>query len=448
MQSSIHSIMFKKLLTIFAAMGAMSSIASAQEVAMAVEEVVTLDSGDTAWMIVATVLVLLMTLPGLALFYGGLVRAKNVLSILVQCFAIAGVMSLLWVIYGYSFATTNGSGATSGFIGDGSKMFLKGLTAESLSGTIPESVFVVFQMTFAIITPALIVGAFAERMKFLAILLFSIVWFTFSYLPIWHMAWNENGWFWHWGVIDFAGGTVVHINAAIAGLVACIMVGPRQGFRKEAHMPHNVPFVVIGAALLWVGWFGFNAGSAAAADGVAGMAMLVTQIATATAVVVWMLIEWIVNKKPTAVGVATGAVAGLVAITPASGTCGPMGAIVIGATSSILGYFCATKLKQKLGYDDSLDVFGVHGVGGIVGAILAGVFCFKEFGGMGGHEHAEMGAQVWAQTKSVLVTIGWSGIVSVVTLFILKVTVGLRVEERIERVGLDQEEHGENAYNH
>lgn len=420
-------------------------------VAEEVEATAELNSGDTAWMIVATALVLFMTLPGLALFYGGLVRSKNILSVLVQCFAMAGVMTLIWVIYGYSMAfdTTGMEGGTTNlnsFIGGLGLAFLSGITPDSISGSIPEVVFVTFQMTFVIITPALIVGAFAERMKFSAMLLFTIVWVTLSYLPICHMAWSGDGaLFWDWGVLDFAGGTVVHINAGIAGLIACIMVGKRKGFGTSAMHPHNVPMTVIGASMLWVGWFGFNAGSELAADGTAGMAMLVTQIATATAVVAWALLEWIARGKPTAVGVATGAVAGLVAITPASGTAGPMGAIIIGLASAVICYFAATTLKSALGYDDSLDVFGVHGVGGIVGAILTGVCAAPSFGGAG-IEAASIGAQVFAQIKSVIVTIVWSGIVSIVALFIIDKIVGLRVATDEEEAGLDLSSHGETGY--
>jgi len=419
----------------------LSPLAQAQEVAAEVAEAAP-DAGNTSWIIVASVLVLLMTLPGLALFYGGLVRAKNALSIFVQCFAIAGVMSLLWVAFGYSLATT-GDGP---IIGDFSKAFLKGVTASSLVGDIPESVYVMFQMTFAIITPALIIGAFAERMKFSAVLIFTTVWFILSYLPIWHMAWQENGLFFKWGVLDFAGGTVVHINAAIAGLVGCIVVGKRKGFGQHAMHPHQVPFAVVGAGLLWVGWFGFNAGSALAANGSAGMAMLSTQVATAAAVLVWMAIEWIVSGKPTAVGVATGAVAGLVAITPACGSCGPMGAIAIGAAASILCYLCATKLKSALGYDDSLDVFGVHGIGGITGALLAGVFAAPALGGQGAADFS-IGSQFMIQLSSVGITIVWSLVASGIALGIARLVLGsLRVEEKVEIEGLDYAEHGETAY--
>ncbi len=407
-----------------------------------------INSGDTAWMIVATVLVLFMTIPGLALFYGGLVRTKNVLSVLMQCFAMAGVMTILWVIYGYSVAF-NTSGMEAGtinlhsFFGGLGTAFLSGIGVETVSGTIPESVFITFQMTFAIITPALIVGAFAERMKFTAMLLFCIIWFTFSYLPVCHMAWAGDGaLFAEWGVIDFAGGTVVHINAGIAGLIACIMVGKRRGFGVEPLTPHNVPLTVIGASMLWVGWFGFNAGSELAADGTAGMALLITQVATATAAVTWMIVEWIKNKAPTAVGMATGAVAGLVAITPASGSVGPVGALVIGFASGFCCYFAATSLKRMLGYDDSLDVFGVHGIGGIVGAILTGCLFIAD----GGVESFKIGTQTWIQIKSVIVTIIWSGVVSIVALFIVGKIVGLRVSEEDEETGLDLSTHGETGY--
>ena len=409
--------------------------------AVAEEEEATLNSGDTAWMIVAAVLVLLMTLPGLALFYGGLVRSKNVLSILMQCFVIAAVMSILWVVFGYSLASTEGGEGFMGkLIGGSEKMMLKGVEADTVSGSIPESVFVVFQMTFIIITPALIVGAFAERMKFSAVLIFTTLWAIGSYLPIWHMAWSGVGLFSDWDVIDFAGGTVVHINAGVAALVACIMLGKRKGYPTTSMAPHNVAYTVIGASLLWVGWFGFNAGSELAADGVAGYAMLVTQIATAAAVLAWLAIEWIISGKPTAVGAATGAVAGLVAITPASGSTTVCGALVIGLAAGLVCYIFATSIKRALGYDDSLDVFGVHGIGGIVGAILTGVF-LREV-----PEHG-IGVQVGAQLKSVLLTIVWSGVVSVIAFLIAKaLTGGGRVSEDEEDSGLDVTYHGEGAY--
>ena len=405
------------------------------------EEAATLDSGDTAWMIAATALVLFMTLPGLALFYGGLVRTKNVLSVLGQCLAMAGVMTLLWIIYGYSFAATEGNA----IMGDASKLFLKDLTVDSLSGTIPESVFLTFQMTFAIITPALIVGAFAERMKFSAMLIFMIIWFTFSYVPIWHMAWG-GGLFAGWGVLDFAGGTVVHINAGIAALVVCIMIGSRTGYPTEPMRPHSLVLTVVGAGMLWVGWFGFNAGSQLAADGTAGMALLVTQVSAATAVVVWMLIEWVRHGKPSILGMATAAVAGLVAITPASGTAGPMGAILIGAASAVFCYLAATQMKRAFGYDDSLDVFGVHGIGGIVGAVLTGL-CAAEFMGGSGLEAETATAQIIEQVKSVIVTIIWSGGVSVVAYFVANaLTEGARISEEGEQQGLDLTDHDESGY--
>jgi len=409
--------------------------------AEAVEEAPTLNSGDTAWMIVATVLVLFMTIPGLSLFYGGLVRAKNVLSILVQCFAITCLMTILWLVYGYSLAYGEGNA----FIGDFSKVFLKGVGVDTIDGSIPESVFFTFQMTFAIITPALIVGAFAERMKFSSVLVFCTLWFTFSYVPVWHMVWG-GGLISSWSAMDFAGGTVVHINAGIAGLVTCYMLGKRKGYGSIQIPPHSVPLVVVGASMLWVGWFGFNAGSELAADGTAGMALLVTQVATATAAFTWMIVEWIKTGKPTAVGIATGAVAGLVAITPASGSAGPIGALIIGFASGVVCYFCATSMKKALGYDDSLDVFGVHGIGGIVGAVLTGVCAAESMGGAG-LELESMGAQVFAQIKGIVVTIIWSAIVSVIAFKIAGVlTGGCRVSEEEEDQGLDLNSHGESGY--
>lgn len=415
-----------------------------------------INSGDTAWVITAAALVLFMTLPGLALFYGGLVRVKNVLSVLMQCFGIASVITVLWVVYGYSLAF-NGEGMEKGvtnvhsFVGGLGTAFLKGVGLESVSGSIPEPVFVMFQLTFAIITPALIVGAFAERMKYAAMMIFTVLWFTFSYLPVCHMAWAGDlketfGLFGAWGVLDFAGGTVVHINAGIAGLVACLMVGRRLGHGSEVLRPHSVVLTVAGAAMLWVGWFGFNAGSALAANATAGMAMLVTQVATATAAATWLFIEWIRRGKPTAVGVATGAVAGLVAITPASGTAGPLGALIIGFASTVACYFAATYVKSKFKYDDSLDVFGVHGVGGIVGALLTGLCAHSALGGVGLAEGVSLAGQVITQFKSVVVTVIWSGVVTTVSLFIADKVVGLRVSEEVETLGLDLMEHGEEGY--
>ncbi|WP_397377269.1 ammonium transporter [Pseudomonas sp.] len=418
---------------------------------LALADEVVLNSGDTAWMLTATALVLFMTIPGLALFYAGMVRSKNVLSVMMQCFAITGLISILWVVYGYSLAfDTTGmeKGVTNlnSFIGGLNKAFLSGLTPDSLIGTFPESVFIVFQMTFAIITPALIVGAFAERMKFSAMLIFTAVWFTLVYAPMCHMVWSGDGAFlWDEGVLDFAGGTVVHINAGIAGLVACIVLGKRKGYPTTPMAPHNLGYTLIGAAMLWVGWFGFNAGSAIAANGTAGMAMLVTQIAAAAAALGWMFAEWIAHGKPSALGIASGVVAGLVAITPAAGTAGPMGALVIGLASGVICFFCATSLKRKLGYDDSLDAFGVHGIGGIVGAILTGVFAAPALGGFGSVE--DIGGQVWIQIVGVLVTVVYTGIVTFVILKVLDLVMGLRVSEETESVGLDLSEHNERGYN-
>ena len=418
---------------------------------LAMADEVVLNSGDTAWMLTATALVLFMTIPGLALFYSGMVRSKNVLSVMMQCFAITGLISILWVVYGYSLAfDTTGmeKGVTNlnSFVGGLNKAFLSGLTPDSLIAAFPESVFIVFQMTFAIITPALIVGAFAERMKFSAMLIFMAVWFTLVYAPMCHMVWSGDGAFlWDEGVLDFAGGTVVHINAGIAGLVACLVLGKRKGYPTTPMAPHNLGYTLVGAAMLWIGWFGFNAGSAIAANGTAGMAMLVTQIATAAAALGWMFAEWITHGKPSALGIASGVVAGLVAITPAAGTAGPMGALVIGLASGVICFFCATSLKRKLGYDDSLDAFGVHGIGGIVGAILTGVFAAPVLGGFGTVE--DIGAQVWIQIVGVLVTVVYTGIVTFVILKVLDLVMGLRVSEESETVGLDLSEHNERGYN-
>ena len=418
---------------------------------IALADTTTLNSGDTAWMLTATVLVLFMTIPGLALFYSGMVRSKNVLSVMMQCFAITGLISLLWVVYGYSLAfDTSGmeKGVTNfnSFVGGLNRAFLSGLTIDSLVAAFPESVFVTFQMTFAIITPALIVGAFAERMKFSAMLIFMAVWFTLVYAPMCHMVWSGDGaYLWDAGVLDFAGGTVVHINAGLAGLVACLVLGKRKGYPTTPMAPHNLGYTLVGAAMLWIGWFGFNAGSAAAANGSAGMAMLVTQIATAAAALGGMFAEWISHGKPSALGIASGVVAGLVAITPAAGTAGPMGALAIGLASGVICFFSATSLKRKLGYDDSLDAFGVHGVGGIVGAILTGVFAAPALGGFGSVE--DIGAQVLTQIEGVLVTVIYTGVVTFVILKVLDRLMGLRVSEESESVGLDLAEHNERGYN-
>jgi len=425
--------------------------------AWAQDEEATLDTGDTAWMLTATALVLFMTIPGLSLFYGGLVGRKNVLSVLMQCFTITALMTLLWTIYGYSLAfDTTGMSAVDGYafaergihgyVGGLKYLFLKGVDKDALTGSIPESVFVTFQMTFAIITPALIVGAFAERMKFSAVLIFSTLWFTLVYAPICHMVWSGDGAiFWDLGILDFAGGTVVHINAGTAALVACIVVGKRKGYPERAMPPHNLTMTVTGAGMLWVGWFGFNAGSAVAANQDAGMAMLVTQIATATATLAWTGAEWIKHGKPSVLGAVTGAVAGLVAITPASGTVGPMGAIAIGAASGFVCFFAATTMKRALGYDDALDAFGVHGVGGFVGAMLTGVFAAKSLGGFQ-IEGADIGGQLWLQFFGCAATFVYCGAVSFVLLKVIDVTIGLRVPEQVEIEGLDVAEHEETGY--
>ena len=413
-----------------------------------------LDSGDTAWMLVSVALVLFMTIPGLALFYGGLVRSKNVLSVLMQCFALTALITILWVFFGYSLAfdTTGMVAETTNlnsFVGGFSKAFLKGIGSETLSGSIPEIVFVMFQLTFAIITPALIAGAFAERMKFSAMLLFSAIWSLIVYAPLCHMAWSGDGSFFAdiLGAHDFAGGTVVHVNAGIAALVATLLVGNRIGYPKTHMPPHSLTLTVVGASMLWVGWFGFNAGSALAADGAAGMAMLVTQISTATAALTWITIEWVKHGKPSVLGIVTGAVAGLVAITPASGFVGPMAAIAIGLVSGVVCFWGATSLKQSLGYDDSLDAFGVHGIGGIVGCLLTGVFADPELGGMGFAEGiTTIGQQVWAQFLSLVVTVVFSGVLSFIILKIVDAIIGLRVEENEEQEGLDLALHGERGY--
>jgi len=424
---------------LYGGLGALAAGALAPALALADE----LNSGDTAWMITATALVLMMTIPGLSLFYAGMVRSKNVLSVLMQCFAITGLMTVLWALYGYSIAF-GGEGA---FWGGLDKAFLKGVTVESMSGTIPESVFMTFQMTFAIITPALIVGAFAERMKFSAMLVFMALWLTFVYAPIAHWVWGDGGWLGGRGILDFAGGTVVHINAGIAGLVAALVVGKRLGYPNTPMPPHNLGLTVVGASLLWVGWFGFNAGSELAADGVAGMAMAVTQIATAAAALAWMFSEWLSHGKPSVLGIASGAVAGLVAITPASGSAGPMGALVIGLASGVGCFIAATKVKRALGYDDSLDVFGVHAIGGIIGAVLTGVFCAPSLGGAGFGEGIEsIGQQVGVQLLGVGATIVYTAIVSFILLKIVDVVIGLRVTEEQETEGLDLALHDERGY--
>jgi ammonium transporter, Amt family len=401
-----------------------------------------ISGGDTAWMLTSTALVLMMTVPGLALFYGGMVRKKNVLATLMQSFACTCLITILWWLIGYSWAFTPGSG----FIGGTSRALFGGirfianvagnkLTVSHLAPTVPETVYAMFQMTFAIITPALIAGAFADRMKFSAMLVFLAAWSLLVYAPIAHMVWEPSGWLNVSGVLDYAGGTVVHINAGVAGLASCLVLGKRLGYGKEAMPPHNLALTLIGASLLWVGWFGFNAGSAVAADGRAGMAMLATQMATGAAALGWMFAEWVGKGKPSVLGIASGAVAGLVAITPASGFVGPSSAVIIGAVAGVVCYIAATSLKHAFKYDDSLDAFGVHGVGGIIGALLTGVFASKEISGMDG--------SVLTQSKGVAVTVVYGFVLSYVILTIIDKTMGLRVTEEQEREGLDISLHGE-----
>ncbi|MAM75636.1 ammonium transporter [uncultured Tistrella sp.] len=415
----------------------------------ATEAAVTMDKGDTAWMMVSTILVLFMILPGLALFYGGLVRAKNMLSVLMQCTMITGVVIIVWTLWGYSMAFGD---APSMFWGGLDKAFLAGVTMDSVAATftdgvvIPEYVFICFQMTFACITPALIVGAFAERMRFTAVVLFVILWVTFVYFPIAHMVWDSDGMLFAWGALDFAGGTVVHINAGIAGLVGCIMVGKRTGLGRDMMAPHSMTLTMVGASILWVGWFGFNAGSNLEATGGAALAMINTFTATAGALVAWVVIESLARGKASMLGAASGIVAGLVAVTPAAGLIGPVGAIVLGIIASAICYFFVTVVKNKLGYDDSLDVFGIHGIGGVVGAVGTGVFTSASLGGIGYADGVTMADQVWTQILAVLVTIAWSGIGSLILYKIVDLIVGLRVSKEAESEGLDLSSHGEAAY--
>ena len=433
------------------------------------------NKGDTAWMTVATLLVILMTIPGLALFYGGLVRSKNMLSVLMQVFVVTSMIYVLWVLYGYTAAFTGGNP----FIGGFDKLFLKGITPDSVAATfskgvvIPELSFVAFQATFAAITCCLIVGSFAERMKFSAVLLFCALWFTFSYLPIAHMVWYWDGpdaitdektletvtaaagWLWAKGALDFAGGTVVHINAGVAGLVGAYMLGKRVGYGKEAMAPHSLTLTMVGAALLWVGWFGFNAGSNLEANGVTALAFINTLVATAAATLSWIAGEALAKGKASMLGAASGAVAGLVAVTPACGFVGPMGAIIIGLIAGLVCLWGVSGLKRMLGADDSLDVFGVHGVGGIVGALLTGVFAAPSLGGTGIFDYIanaaspdySIGGQVWVQFQAVATTIIWSAVVSYIAYKLVDMIIGLRVSEEDEREGLDISAHGESAYN-
>ena len=427
----------------FAQEAATAAAAAAPVAEAAAEAVPTLSAGDTAWMLTSTMLVILMVIPGLALFYGGLVRSKNMLSVLAQVFVIFSLITVLWAIYGYSLAF----GGEGKFFAGFDKLFLMGITPDTLSSmlkTIPEYVFVAFQSTFAAITVALIVGAFAERIKFAAVIVFSVLWFTFSYIPMAHMVWG-GGLLGADGALDFAGGTVVHINAAVAGLVGAYMLGKRIGFGKEALPPHSLTLTMVGASLLWVGWFGFNAGSAGAANGIAGLAFINTILATGAAAISWIVAEALLRGKASMLGAASGAVAGLVTITPAAGFVGPMGSIVMGIIAGPLCFWGVSGLKHMLKVDDVCDVFGVHGVGGILGAILTGVFCAKGLGGIE-PEGYNMAHQLWVQVESVLVTIVWSGVVSYVAYKIADLTVGLRVSEESERQGLDITSHGEVAY--
>lgn len=449
------------------------AVPAASETAPAAAAVPVPNKGDTAWMLISVILVTLMAIPGLGLFYGGLVRQKNMLSVLMQTFMIFSLMGVLWAIYGYSVAFTGGNA----FFGGMGKAFLLGVTPDTLGATfskgvyIPEFAFVAFQLTFAAITPALIVGAFAERMKFSAILAFMVLWFTFAYLPMAHMVWYWDGpdaitdaasletvmagagWLWAKGAIDFAGGTVVHINAGVAGLVAAIMLGKRIGYGREAMTPHSLTLTMVGAAMLWVGWFGFNAGSNLEANGYAALAMVNTMIAAGAATISWSFSEWLLKGKPSMLGAASGAVAGLVAITPACGFVGPMGAIVIGLLVSPICYFFVAKVKYALGYDDALDVFGIHAVGGIFGALATGVFVNPALGGMGVYDYVanavgtyDFATQMTAQVYAILTAVVVSAVVSFIALKIVDAVIGIRVTEEAEREGLDTTSHGERAY--
>jgi Amt family ammonium transporter len=408
--------------------------------------------GDTAWMLVSTILVLAMTVPGLALFYGGLVRTKNMLSLLTQVFSIVCLVAIVWVVYGYSLAFTSGGGLTS-FIGGFSKAFLAGVGTDSTSDTftkgvvIPEYVFICFQMTFACITPALIVGSFAERMKFSALLLFTFLWVTFVYFPMAHMVWFSEGFLFSMGALDFAGGTVVHINAGIAGLVGALVIGKRVGYGKEPMPPHSLTMTMIGASLLWVGWFGFNAGSNLEANGVTALAMINTFVATAAAALAWQFTEWASKGHPSLLGTVSGAVAGLVAVTPAAGLIGPMGSIILGIVAAVICFYASTAVKNALGYDDSLDVFGIHCIGGIIGSLGTGILVAPSLGGVGVANYT-MGGQLWTQFVAVVVALLWSGIGSLILYKIVDAIVGLRISQEGEREGLDVADHGERAYNY
>jgi Amt family ammonium transporter len=465
-----------------------SAAAWAQDAAPAAAAAPVPNKGDTAWMLTSSALVLMMSIPGLALFYGGLVRTKNMLSVLTQVMAIVSMVGVIWVVYGYSLAFTEGSASLNAFVGGFSRAFLMGMTPDSTAATfsngvvIPEMAYMVFQMTFAMITPALIVGAFAERMKFSAVMLFVLLWVTFIYFPIAHSVWywpgpdavadaakagkaaldavNANaGYNFQAGALDFAGGTVVHINAGIAGLVGALLIGKRVGYGREVMAPHSLTMTMIGASLLWVGWFGFNAGSNLEANGVTALAFVNTMVATAAAAISWLFCEWAVKGKPSLLGMASGAVAGLVAVTPASGYAGPMGSVVLGLVVSPFCLFFVSTVKNKLGYDDALDVFGIHCIGGIIGAIATGILVAPYLGGVGLTDYAakpgsaspgdyQMAAQVWIQFKAVLYTLVWSGVGSAILYKVVDLLVGLRVPVDAEREGLDVSEHGERAYNY
>ena len=445
-----------KLTTSLGRLGALTTallapaIAFAQEAAPAAAAAAPVpDKADTAFMFISTLLVFFMLIPGLALFYGGLVRAKNMLSVLMQCTVIGAAMMIVWVVYGYSFAF---GGSTSPYFGGFAKMFLAGVTGESTSATfsegvvIPEYIFMLFQMTFAALTPALIVGAFAERIKFSAAVLFSILWATFVYFPIAHMVWDGNGLLFGMGALDFAGGTVVHINAGVAGLIGAIMVGKRTGYGRDMMAPHSMTLTLVGAAMLWFGWFGFNAGSNLEASGGAVLATVNTFLATAAAVLSWSVVETITRGKASMLGAASGMIAGLVAITPAAGIAGPMGAIVMGVIVSPLCYFFVSVVKNKFHYDDTADVFGVHGVGGFFGALATGIFASSSLGGIGYADGVTMGGQFMTQLTAVAITIAWCGVVSTILYKVVDAVVGLRVSVEAEREGLDLSSHGEAAY--
>ncbi|MBL1436903.1 MAG: ammonium transporter [Rhodobacteraceae bacterium] len=439
-----------KLRNLMLAAGATLSapMAFAQEAVVEAAVVETMDKGDVAFMIFSTVMVLFMIIPGVALFYGGLVRTKNMLSILTQTTMITALVMVVWVFYGYSFAF---GGGTSPWWGGTAKLFLAGVTMDSMSATftdgvvIPEYVFISFQMTFAAITPALIIGGFAERIKFKAVMIFTLLWVTFSYFPIAHMVWDGAGYIYNLGALDFAGGTVVHINAGVAALVGAIVIGKRKGFGKDMMAPHSMTLTLVGAGILWVGWFGFNTGSNLEANGGAGLALINTFVATAAAILAWALVEGTIRGKVSLLGAASGMIAGLVAVTPAAGSIGPVGAIVLGGGTSIVTFFFVTTVKNKLGYDDSLDVFGIHGIGGIIGAIGTGIFTASSLGGTGGEGYNMIG-QTLIQAQAVGITVVWTAVVSFIIFKGIDMTIGLRVSDEDEAVGLDLSTHGEAAY--